>query len=210
MKFTVKCWKVDFLVSSKTRSGEISREKFRMVRALVPDTHKPNGFQPKYKFFSNWYRSCGFPVFASSGVGKWLSGVGNLDPICFQRGLHGSPTEASMEASTEASTEVNAMALIKREKGRRKEHSHPICHQMAPYGSWEDFDQTNLDDCSARVFDCSCMFANFAFCLARGRVGYPCHVNIEVAFSRGGWKSLQDNFHRIRFEKQVRLLKQCA
>ena len=32
---------------SKTRSGETSREKFRMVRALLPDTLRPHQFQPK-------------------------------------------------------------------------------------------------------------------------------------------------------------------
>ena len=29
---------------------------------------------------------------------------------------------------------------------------HPICHQMGRHGSWEDFDQTNFDDFSARIF----------------------------------------------------------
>ena len=35
---------------SKTRSGEISREKIRMVRAVLPDTPKPLQFQPKLQF----------------------------------------------------------------------------------------------------------------------------------------------------------------
>jgi hypothetical protein len=51
-QFTIKCWKVDFLMSSKTRSCESSREKFRMVRALLPDTPKPPQFQPELPFFS--------------------------------------------------------------------------------------------------------------------------------------------------------------
>ena len=29
---------------------------------------------------------------------------------------------------------------------------HLICHQMERHGSWEDFNQTNLDDVSVRVF----------------------------------------------------------
>ena len=62
-QFTVKCWKVDFLMSSKTRSCESSREKFRMVRALLPDTPRPPQFQPELQFFSTCYRIFGFPVF---------------------------------------------------------------------------------------------------------------------------------------------------
>ena len=46
-QFTVKCWKVDFLMSSKTRPGENSKEKFRMVRALLPDTPRPPQIHPK-------------------------------------------------------------------------------------------------------------------------------------------------------------------
>ena len=38
MKFAVKCWQVDFLMPCKSRSGENSKEKFRMVRALLQDT----------------------------------------------------------------------------------------------------------------------------------------------------------------------------
>ena len=49
-QFTVKCRKVDFLTSSKTRSCESSREKFRMVRALLPDTPRPPQFQPELQF----------------------------------------------------------------------------------------------------------------------------------------------------------------
>ena len=47
---TVKCRKVDFLMSSKTKSGETSTEKIRMVRALLPDTPKPYQFQLKLHF----------------------------------------------------------------------------------------------------------------------------------------------------------------
>ena len=36
-------------MSSKTRSGETSREKFRMLRALLPDTPRPHKFQPNKK-----------------------------------------------------------------------------------------------------------------------------------------------------------------
>jgi len=44
-QFTVKCWKVDFPMPCKTRSCQSSREKFRMVRALPPDTPRPPQFQ---------------------------------------------------------------------------------------------------------------------------------------------------------------------
>ena len=46
-QFTVKCWKVDFLMSSKTKSCQSSRQKLRMVRALHPDTPRPPQFQPE-------------------------------------------------------------------------------------------------------------------------------------------------------------------
>ena len=46
-QFTVKCWKVDFLMPCKTRSCQSSREKFRMLRALLPDTPRPPQFQPE-------------------------------------------------------------------------------------------------------------------------------------------------------------------
>ena len=46
-KFTVKCRTVDFLMSSKTKSGETSREKIRMVRAVLPDTPRPPQLQPE-------------------------------------------------------------------------------------------------------------------------------------------------------------------
>ena len=48
-QFTVKCWKVDFLMSSKTNSCQSSREKLRML----PDTPRPPQFQlelPKKQF----------------------------------------------------------------------------------------------------------------------------------------------------------------
>ena len=49
---------------SKTRSGETSREKIRMVRAVLLDTPKPFQFQFKFQFVhflpyssvSNFYR----------------------------------------------------------------------------------------------------------------------------------------------------------
>ena len=50
LQFTVKCWKVDFLRSCKTKSGENSRMKFRMVRALLPDTPKPLDFNQHISF----------------------------------------------------------------------------------------------------------------------------------------------------------------
>ena len=46
-QFTIKCWKLDFLTSSKTRSCQSSREKLRMVRALLLDTPRPPQFQPE-------------------------------------------------------------------------------------------------------------------------------------------------------------------
>ena len=49
-QFTIKYWKMDFLSSSKTRFGETSGEKFRMVRALLPDTRKPSQFQLELQF----------------------------------------------------------------------------------------------------------------------------------------------------------------
>ena len=60
----------------KTGSCENSKEKFRMLRALLPDTPKPFEFQLKYKFCSLFTVFSAFPVFAPSGVGKWPSGVG--------------------------------------------------------------------------------------------------------------------------------------
>ena len=56
------CWKSTFLMFSKTRSGETSREKFRMVRALLPDTPKPHQFQLKLQF-SSFYRIFSFSSF---------------------------------------------------------------------------------------------------------------------------------------------------
>ena len=46
-EFTVKCWKVDFLTSSKTKSCQSSKEKLRMVRALIPDTPTPPSVEKK-------------------------------------------------------------------------------------------------------------------------------------------------------------------
>jgi len=43
---------------------------------------------------------------------------------------------------------------------------HPICHQMERHGSWEDFNQTNLDDLSVRVFANFEMFKFQRFVLA--------------------------------------------
>ena len=66
-QFTVKCWKMDFLMSSKTRSGETSKEKFRMVRALLPHTPRPPiNFNLNYSFFT-------FTVFAVFQVLQYLS-----------------------------------------------------------------------------------------------------------------------------------------
>ena len=62
-QFTFKCWKVDFLMSSKTRSCESSREKFRMVRALLSDTPRPHQFQPDLTFCT-CYRIFGFSSFS--------------------------------------------------------------------------------------------------------------------------------------------------
>ena len=44
---TVKCWKVDFLMSSQIKSAETSREKIRMVSAVLPDTPRPPQCQPE-------------------------------------------------------------------------------------------------------------------------------------------------------------------
>ena len=46
-QFTVKCWKVDFLMPGKTKSWQSAREKLRMLRALPPDTPRPAQFQPE-------------------------------------------------------------------------------------------------------------------------------------------------------------------
>ena len=48
-QFTVKCWKVDFLMSSKTKSCQSSREKLRMVRALPPDAPDLTNFNLNYQ-----------------------------------------------------------------------------------------------------------------------------------------------------------------
>ena len=61
-QFTVKCWKVDFLTSSKTRSCESSREKFRMARALLPDTPRPPQFQAELQFFHFLWKTLFFQV----------------------------------------------------------------------------------------------------------------------------------------------------
>ena len=42
--------KSSFLMFGKTRFGETSTEKIRMVRAVLPDTPKPPQFQPKLQF----------------------------------------------------------------------------------------------------------------------------------------------------------------
>ena len=44
-QFAMKCGKVDFLTFGKTEVCERSKEKFRMVRALLPDTHRTPKFQ---------------------------------------------------------------------------------------------------------------------------------------------------------------------
>ena len=46
-QFTIKCWKVDFLMPCKTKSCQSSREKLSMLRALPPDTPRPPQFQPE-------------------------------------------------------------------------------------------------------------------------------------------------------------------
>ncbi len=46
-QFTVKCWNMNFLMSSKTKSYQSSREKLRMLRALPSDTPRPPHFQPE-------------------------------------------------------------------------------------------------------------------------------------------------------------------
>ena len=50
-QLTVGRWKSTFLMFSKTRFGETSREKIRMVRAVLLDTPKPHQFQHKLQFF---------------------------------------------------------------------------------------------------------------------------------------------------------------
>ena len=50
-QFTVKCWKVDFLMPCKNKSCQTSREKLCMVRVLLPDTPRPPQFQPELPFF---------------------------------------------------------------------------------------------------------------------------------------------------------------
>ena len=46
-QFAIKCGKVDFLMSNKSKSVETSRETNRMVRGVLPDTPKPPQFQPE-------------------------------------------------------------------------------------------------------------------------------------------------------------------
>ena len=46
-QFTGKLFKVDFLMPCKTKSCHSSREKLRMLRALLPDTPRPPQFQPE-------------------------------------------------------------------------------------------------------------------------------------------------------------------
>jgi len=46
-QFTVKCWKMDFLVPCKTKSCQSSTEYLRMVRAVTLDTPRPPQFQPE-------------------------------------------------------------------------------------------------------------------------------------------------------------------
>ena len=60
-QFTVKCWKVDFLTTCKTKSCQSSTECLRMVRALLPDTPRPPQFQPelwkKQLLWKTWFFS---------------------------------------------------------------------------------------------------------------------------------------------------------
>ena len=46
-----KSWTSTCPTFSKTRYGKTSREKIRMVRALLPDTPKTPQFQPGLQFF---------------------------------------------------------------------------------------------------------------------------------------------------------------
>ena len=41
-----KCWEIEFLMSSKTKSGETSTKQIRMVRPVLLDIPKP---------FKNWF-----------------------------------------------------------------------------------------------------------------------------------------------------------
>ena len=76
-EFTVKCWKVDFLMSSKTKSCQSSTECLRMLRALPRDTPRPPQFQPelpKKQFlwktrFSQFFQF----VFCQRWTSNWLS-----------------------------------------------------------------------------------------------------------------------------------------
>jgi len=61
-QFTVKWWKVDFLTSSNTRSCQSSREKLRMLHALLPDTLRPPQFQPELQFFHCLWKTRFFQV----------------------------------------------------------------------------------------------------------------------------------------------------
>jgi hypothetical protein len=61
LQFTIKCWKVDFLTSNKTRSCQSSRERLRMLRALLPETPRPPQVQPELQKKTVFVKNYIFP-----------------------------------------------------------------------------------------------------------------------------------------------------
>ena len=135
---------------NKTRSGETSREKFRMVRALLPDTPRPPQIQPELPNKKNvensiFPGSLQVPRSEIEVRSKWYLGgleVNSPLPISFSRLIN----------ILHLILAVVWYTLVGKLWNLEKLGFHEKLDLLAPYGNWGGFDKTEACGKIVRIF----------------------------------------------------------
>ena len=88
-----------------------------------------------------------------SGVIRGIRGdPGMSSKKCFVDGRHSTWAFIASPISTHEKNHEYSWCIMNTHDASWVLMMHPICHQVARHGSWEEFNQTNLDDFPANVF----------------------------------------------------------